>query len=160
MTKTYSKNGISLTKQSESCELEAYPDPGTKDDPDPLKRGIPWTIGYGHTKGVYTGMTCTPEQAEDWLVEDIASSIKTVNDLVKVELSQNQFDALVDFAFNVGRGNFLKSELLQKLNEGRYSEVDDELKEWNLAGGKVMGGLVKRRQREADLFDDEEPDSI
>ena len=149
--------GLELTMSSEGCEYVAYPDPATKDDP--VKKGKPWTIGYGHTKGVYEGMTCTHEQAVAWLKEDIKWAEATVNELVDVPLTQGQFDALVDFTFNVGRGNLAKSELLAKLNEGRYDEIDDELREWNLANGRVMKGLVTRRERAADMFDDEPPTS-
>lgn len=156
----YSEQGLRLTKDSEGLELVAYPDPGTKNHPDPIERGKPWTIGYGHTKGVYPGMTCTEAQADAWLREDVKWAERAVKDLVEVRLSQGQYDALVDFVFNVGRKAFLNSELLQKLNQGRYSEVDAELAEWIFSGGKVFQGLVTRRARAAQLFDDEEPDSI
>lgn len=157
---TYSEKGLKRTQEFESCSLVAYPDPATKNDPDPLKRGKPWTIGWGHTKGVYPGMTCTQEQADLWLLEDLSFAIRTVNELVKVPLTQNQFDVLVDFVFNVGRANFIKSELLEKLNKGGYSEVDAELLEWIYANGKVMKGLIRRREAGAAAFEDEEPDSI
>lgn len=158
---TYHKTSqkfVDLVKSMESCELMAYPDPGTKNDP--VKKGIPWTIGYGHTKGVMPGDTCTESQAIQWLHEDAEEAEKAVNELVKVPLSQNQFDALVDFVFNVGKGNFASSTLLRKLNAKLYSEIDAELLRWNKANGKVLGGLVKRRNLEASMFDDEEPDSI
>jgi lysozyme len=155
----YSKSGYDLTKKFEGCELVAYPDPGTKDHPDPKKRNKPWTIGWGHTKGVYEGTTCSQAQADAWLVEDMKEAEDAVNDLVKVPLSQGQFDALVDFTFNLGRSRLLNSELLQKLNEGRYSEVDGELMEWIYASGKILAGLVSRRRAEADSFDDFPPTS-
>lgn len=151
-----SPNFISLVMGMESCILTAYPDPGTKNDP--VKKGNPWTIGYGHTKGVVPGMTCTKAQAIAWLYADAAEAEDAVNELVKVPLSQNQFDSLVDFVFNVGRGNFASSTLLKKLNAKLYDQVDAEIVKWNKANGKVLGGLVKRRTLEANLFDDQAPD--
>lgn len=145
----YTDEGYELTKESESCRLVAYPDPGPT--------GLPWTIGWGHTRGVYEGMTCTQEQADEWLVQDMEWAVKTVNDLVTVPLSQNQFNALVDFAFNIGRTKFSKSDLLVKLNNGEYDEVDGELLQWVHSGGKVLRGLQIRRRKAADLFEDEPP---
>lgn len=138
-----------LIKGSEGVELKAYPDPGTG--------GKPWTIGYGHTRGVNQGDVCTPKQALAWLREDVKDAVSAVNRLVNVKLTQGQFDALVDFVYNLGETTFQKSTLLKKLNDGKYSEIDDELKRWIRANGRVLGGLVTRRDREANLFDDEPP---
>lgn len=153
----YSREGLLNTMHWEGCELEAYPDPGTKDDP--IKKGFPWTIGYGHTKGVYPGMKCTQAQAEAWLREDIKWAQDTVNDMVNVSLDQSQFDALVDFVFNVGRPQFATSTLLRKLNQGLYSEIDAELRKWVFANGKKLGGLIARREKGTEMFDDEPPTS-
>src|ERR1700748_411622 len=118
----YSKNGLHLTEQFEGCKLVAYPDQG----------GIP-TIGYGHTRGVKLGMKCTEELAEQSLSEDVAEAEHAVNSLVKVPLTQNQFDALTDLAFNVGIGNFQSSTLLRLLNLGAYDRAGNEFQRWNRA---------------------------
>lgn len=140
----YSKDGIALTEHFEGCELRAYPDPGTGN--------IPWTIGYGHTKGVRQGMVCSQAQAEQWLLEDVASAEDSINRVVKVPLTQASFDALVDFTFNVGIGRLITSTLLKKLNSGDYAGAADEFKKWDIAGGKVMSGLLARRLAEAGMF--------
>lgn len=137
----YSQNGLKLTEQFEGCKLVAYLDQG----------GTP-TIGYGHTVGVKMGMTCTQEQAESWLLQDVQNAVKTVNDLVHVGLSQNQFDALVDLVFNVGSGNFAGSTLLKYLNIGSYERASEEFQKWNKSGGIVRDGLTRRRIAEDDLF--------
>ena len=89
-----SSNGIEMIKAHEGLVLYAYPDPGTG--------GEPWTIGYGHTKGVLPGMRISEEQAEAFLREDLAAFEKAVTDLVPIPLTQSEFDALVSFCFNVG----------------------------------------------------------
>lgn len=139
-----SDNGLKLITESEGLELKAYPDPGTG--------GEPWTIGYGHTKNVCKGMTCTKEEALKWLRQDVSWAEDAVNELVYVPLTQNQFDALVDFIFNVGRTNFANSTLLRKLNKADYVGAAAEFQRWNKAAGKVLPGLTKRRQKEAQLF--------
>jgi lysozyme len=85
----YSKTGLLLTVQFESCRLVAYQD----------SNGI-WTCGWGHTFGVHAGTTCTQEQADAWLLEDVQSAVGSVNRLVTAPLTQNEFDAVVDFVFN------------------------------------------------------------
>lgn len=137
----YSNDGLHLTEQFEGCRLIAYPDQG----------GV-WTIGYGHTAGVKLGMTCTMEQAEEWLRHDVEDAEKAVNDLVKVPLSQKQFDALVDFVFNLGTGNFAKSTLLRLVNASNFKYASKEFERWNRAGGIVRAGLTRRRLAEKDLF--------
>lgn len=110
------------------------------------------TIGYGHTHGVITGDVCTAEQAEVWLKEDCLVAELTLSADVNVSLSQNQFDALVSFIFNLGSGNFIKSTLLQKLNARDYAGAADEFGKWVNAGGRKLPGLVKRRAAEKMLF--------
>ena len=138
---TYSEEGLQLTEKFEGLRLTAYKD----------SVGVP-TIGYGHTRGVAMGMTCTQEQAEQWLQEDVQIAVDAVNRLVTVELTQNQFDALVDFTFNLGVGSLQRSTLLKLLNAGNYSGAAGEFAKWNKAGGQVLAGLTKRRQAERDLF--------
>jgi lysozyme len=142
MTMTYSEDGLHLTEQFEGCKLDAYQD----------SVGVA-TIGYGHTRNVTMGMTCTQEQAEQWLQEDIQSAADAANRLVTVELTQQEFDALVDFTFNLGAGNLQRSTLLRLLNSGDYTGAAAEFQKWDKAGGQVLAGLLRRRQAEADMFD-------
>ena len=141
----YSKNGAKLTEQFEGCKLTAYPDPGTG--------GSPWTIGYGHTgPEVHLGLTITQEQAEELLMEDVKKAAATVNTKVTTDITQEEFDALVDFVFNVGAGNFNASTLLKKVNTGDIHGAADEFLKWDMAAGKHIAGLLKRRHAEAEEF--------
>tara|TARA_B100000530_G_scaffold132705_1_gene82713 strand:- start:5271 stop:5696 length:426 start_codon:yes stop_codon:yes gene_type:complete len=136
-----SKTGIDLIKHFEGCELYAYKCPA----------GV-WTIGYGHTKGVEPGMQITEQDAEDMLKEELIEYESYINDLVTVGLNQNQFDAMVSWVYNLGAGNLKASTLLKVLNAGDYAGVPEQMLRWNKAGGKVLEGLTRRRQAEADLF--------
>lgn len=132
-----------MLKKFEGCKLKAYRCPA----------GI-LTIGYGHTSAagepeVKEGMTITADQALEILHRDLGKYEKGVAGLVKVELTQNQFDVLVDFAYNAGVGALAKSGLLRAVNAGDFDRVPDELMKWTKGGGKVLPGLVKRRQAEA-----------
>ena len=141
----YSKEGLKLTEHFEGCRLEAYPDPGTGGDP--------WTIGYGHTgPDVFPTLVITQEYAEKLLLEDVQKAVANVNAHLKIEVTQEEFDALVDFAFNCGCRNLDNSTLLKKVNEGDHEGAADEFLKWDKAGGHVMAGLLKRRQAEAALF--------
>lgn len=111
-----------------------------------------WTIGYGHTRTAKQGMTITPEQADTLLLQDLSEAERIVEDYVDVRLTDNQFAALVSFAFNVGAGSFSRSTLLRVLNAGEYGLVPDQLKRWVRANGKVLAGLVRRRKEEATLW--------
>ena len=133
--------GIELIKEFEGCKQVAYQD----------SVGV-WTIGYGHTKDVYEGQLSIKKTCERFLTEDIAEFEDYVESYVEVSLSQNQFDALVAWTFNLGPGNLLKSTMLKKLNEGDYDAVPDEMRRWNKAGGKTLNGLIRRRDAEANLF--------
>ena len=133
--------GIELIKHFEGCELEAYKCPA----------GV-WTIGYGHIKGVHEGMTITESQAEEMLKSELHEYEGYINDYVTVPLNQNQFDAMVSWVYNLGGGNLRASTLLKVLNAGEYDEVPAQMLRWNKAGGKVLEGLTRRRQAEADLF--------
>ncbi|CAI1003581.1 TPA: lysozyme [Serratia fonticola] len=139
-----SQRGIALIKSFESLELKAYPDPGTG--------GKPFTIGWGHTKGVKPGDRITEQQAETFLAEDLAVFELTVNSAVKVPVTQNQFDALVSLAFNIGGANFAGSTLVKKLNAGDPRGAADQFLRWKFADGKEMRGLVRRRAAERELF--------
>ena len=138
----YSRNGLALTEQFESCRLSAYPD----------SKGVP-TIGYGHTAGVQLGDTCTQAQAETWLLEDVAWAASVVNSQVTVPLTQNEFDSLVDFIYNVGSGNFEGSTMLKLLNEQNYAAAAEQFIRWDKAAGVEIAGLLRRRQSEEELFE-------
>ena len=125
----------------EGCELEAYQD----------SVGV-WTIGYGHTKGVHEGMVITQEQAEQMLLDELKEYEGYVEDMVEVELTQEQFDALVVWVYNLGPTNFKNSTLLKRINEGNFEDVPYQMKRWNKAGGKVLLGLERRREAEAKMF--------
>lgn len=142
----YSKIGIKLTEQFEGCRFAAYQD----------SKSV-WTIGYGHIHDVKAGDTCTPDQAEDWFVDDMRWAQLVVNAKVTVPLTQGAFDALVDFVFNVGSGNFTGSTLLKLLNEGDYAGAALEFERWDMAGGKHILGLLRRRKAEEAEFNGEKP---
>lgn len=133
-----SQKGIDLIKEFEGCRLKAYKD----------AVGVP-TIGYGHTKGVKMGDTITQAQAEELLKDDLASYEKKVdkyNDTY--HFNQNQFDALVSFAYNIGN-------IDQLTNKGKrtIAEISEKIPAYNKAGGKVLAGLTRRRKAEKALFD-------
>ncbi|QKK01102.1 MAG: lysozyme [Ignavibacteriota bacterium] len=140
-----SKKGLDLIKKYEGLRLEAYKD----------SAGI-LTIGYGHTKTVKPGMVINQDMANLLLKTDVMDAETAVRDLVNIELTQNQFDALVSFVFNVGRRNFERSTLLKKLNDGKILEAGEEFMKWTKArqpgGLKELPGLVKRRAEEKVLF--------
>jgi lysozyme len=144
---TYRKNmnignkGLEMIKHFEGLELNAYQ----------CAAGV-WTIGYGHTKGVQKGMVISEDTANEMLVEELKEYENYINTLVKVELNQNQFDAMVSWVYNLGSSNLQASTLLKVLNAGDYEGVPAQIMRWNKAGGKVLEGLTRRRQAEADLF--------
>lgn len=142
-------DGLNLISQWEGLYLTAYH--GGADRPGLL------TIGYGHTDAagppsVTSGMTITKQQAREILLSDLSKCEESVERLVKVPLTDNQFSALVSFVFNVGEGNFSGSTLLKKLNDNDYSSVPSELMKWTRANGVRVQGLVNRRAAEAGLW--------
>lgn len=135
-------NGLALLKAHEQCRLRAYkPTPADK-----------WTIGWGHTRDVKENDVCTQAQADAWLVEDIAWAQDAVRHLVDVDINQNQFDALVCFTFNVGSLAFQKSTLLAFVNSYLFAKAANEFSKWIWQKGKVLNGLVARRDDERKLF--------
>ena len=136
-----SQEGISLIKSFEGCELTAYR----------CSADVP-TIGYGHTVGVSDGDTCTQEEAETMLAEDLVEFEDYVKNYVEFELQQNEFDALVAWTYNLGPKNLSESTLLKELNAGNLEEVPRQMKRWNRAGGEVLDGLIRRREAESRLF--------
>ncbi len=138
----YGASGLALTKKSESLRLDAYQD----------SVGV-WTIGYGHTgSDVHAGMTITEQQAAILLAADVAWAVTCVNKSVTSAINQNQFDALVDFTFNLGCASLGQSTLLRLLNAGDFAGAAGQFLRWNKAGGQVLRGLTIRRQAELDLF--------
>lgn len=108
-----------------------------------------WTCGIGHTSGVTATTTCTRKEAEQWLKEDLAPVEAYVNTIEQVR-TQGQYDALVDFAYNLGLGNLKSSTLLRKIKEGAPTgDIQEQFRRWVYAGGKKLKGLVKRREWEA-----------
>jgi len=130
--------GVALIESFEQCRLTAYPDSGSV-----------WTIGWGHTRGVKKGDTCTQEQADAWLCVDLEDAEKIVNASVKKPLTQNQFDALVSFVFNIGH---LGMTMLYKINAGDMSGAALEFGKWNHCGTEILPGLTRRRESERVLF--------
>ena len=138
--------GLRLIKQFEGWRNKAYR----------CSAGV-LTIGYGHTSmagppTVKAGMTITKAQAEQILKRDLRKYEKAVNNAVRVDLTQEQFDSLVSFTFNVGPGGFRKSSVLRMVNARRFDAVPAKLMLWNKAGGRVLKGLTRRRAAEGELF--------
>ena len=141
-----SQVGINLITSFEDLVLTAYDD-GV---------GI-WTIGYGTTVypngiRVKRGDTCTKAQAVSFFQHDLRRFEVAVNQAVKVVLNQNQFDALVSLAYNIGEAAFKGSTLVKQLNAGNSKAAADQFTVWNKGKGKVLGGLVRRRAAERALF--------
>jgi lysozyme len=144
MTYKLSPRGIKFIKDAEGLRLEAY-----------QCSAKVWTIGYGSTEGVVKGMRITEKEAETLLKRDLRYFEAEVNKLVKVPLTQSQYDAIVSLVFNIGVGAFKKSTLLRKLNAKEYIGASGQFTRWNKAGGKENRGLVLRRRREMALFDED-----
>lgn len=137
-----SQAGIDLIKEFEGCRLTAYLD----------SVGIP-TIGYGSTEGVAPGDTISQQEAEEILKEDLQRFERCVTEMVTVmPINQNAFDALVSFAFNLGCNALKNSTLLKLVNAGDNHGAAREFPKWDHAGGRVLAGLTRRRQAEAERF--------
>jgi len=152
-----SASGINLVKRFEGLHkvgqdgiIRAYRCPAGR-----------WTIGYGHTKGVRSGVQGDEAQCDLWLQEDLNVAGQAINRHVRVPLSQAQYDALASFIFNVGEGNFASSTLLKRLNKGLYDQVPEQIMRWNKAtvDGVLteLRGLTRRRTAEAALFSMDAP---
>ena len=145
MTRMVNDAGVRLVQEFEGCKLEAYPDPGTG--------GEPFTIGWGSTgPDIGPGTVWTQEEADARFLDDLTKFGDGVDRLVRVPLTDNQFAALVSFAYNVGLGALAGSTLLRKLNAGDYQGAADQLPRWKKGGGRVLPGLVRRRAAERELF--------
>lgn len=147
-----SKAGRDLIERFEGLRLQAYQDAA----------GI-WTIGYGHTglsggpSRVKEGDVCTSAQADEWLEVDIGQAERAINAVVKIPLSQNQFDALVAFVFNIGWAAFEGSTLLRLLNSGNPGLASAQFLKWDYVDGHQNEGLLRRRLAERALFDGQSP---
>jgi lysozyme len=147
-----SKEGIdALLKKFEGCKLSSYRCPANV-----------CTIGYGHTSAagvpeVTDGMKITQQDADDILRRDLVKYETAVYGMVKQPLTQHQFDVLVDFAYNAGVGALKSSTLLKKVNAAQFDDVPAELMKWTKGGGKVLTGLVRRRQAESAWWVSGEP---
>ena len=138
-----SQEGIDLIKEFEGYSERVYMCAGGK-----------YTIGYGHTRNVEPGDTCTREQAEEFLRQDLVDAEETIEALVKVPLTQNQFDALVSLVYNIGSGNFYSSTIRRVVN-CKIGDPEEYRKAWMMwvkSKGKVLKGLVRRREAEYKLF--------
>ncbi|MGH2622045.1 MAG: lysozyme [Sphingobacterium sp.] len=144
-----SQRGIDLIKEFEGFRGDAYPDPGSG--------GEPYTIGYGTTRyagrgKVKMGDSISEKEAEKYLSYDVIMFETAVQSLVEVPLTQNQFDALVSFAYNLGTTALAGSTLLRELNKGRYESAAGQFERWVYASGKKLKGLIRRRIAEKQLF--------
>lgn len=132
--------GLTIIEESEGLRLEAY------------NAGGQWLIGYGHSRTAEAGMVITESQAEQLLREDVRASEDAVKKMVLVPLNENQFSALVSFAYNLGSGAFSRSTVLDALNRGDYTQAADNFRNHNTGGGEVIAHLVERREKERALF--------
>ena len=141
----YSPGGLALTESFEGYSDVAYP--------DSVSGAEPWTIGYGHTVGVLAGDTCTKDQAQAWLLSDVQAVCDAINrDCTWQNLTQDEFDALVDFGFNLGVHALEGSTLWRLLMAGEVDAASQEFDKWDMASGHVVKGLLNRRNAEEALF--------
>lgn len=141
MTMKASPQAYNLIREYEGLRLQAYQCPSGQ-----------WTIGYGHTINVIPGTTITPLQANLLLQQDIAQCEHTLNKY-HLALTQNMYDALISFIYNVGAGNFHRSALLSKVKANPYdSTIAGEFHKWIHSKGKPLAGLQRRRMAEAKLY--------
>lgn len=144
--------GLELIKEFEGLRLKSYKCPA-----------LVWTVGFGHTSAagapiVTPDLVITKDEAEDILKRDLVQYEDGVRGLVQIGITQGQFDALVDFTYNVGVGAFAKSTLLKRINAGRFDEVPAEFMKWTKGGGKELPGLIRRRRAEVKLWRDLQTD--
>ena len=136
--------GAALIKSFEQCRLVAYL---------PTAHDVP-TIGFGHTRNVALGDTCTQAQADAWFLEDIAWVEDCVNRAVTAQLTQQEFDALCSLCFNIGCRAFSGATLVKELNAGDYDAASNGILAWDKQHGKALAGLTARRHAEQSLFEE------
>lgn len=139
---SHSLSLVELVKRFEGYRLDAYQD----------IKGV-WTIGYGHTKNVYPGMRINSLEAISFLNDDYRDGETCANFYLTFRVTQDEFDAIVDFIFNLGCGKFVGSTLLSLINAGNIPDAARQFELWDYAGGKVVAGLLRRRIADEDLFD-------
>lgn len=151
---SYSLTGEQLTEGFEEERFLAYDDARPDYILQPGDKIIgTLTIGFGHTgKDVYIGMTTTHDENMTLLQQDTMRAQLAVNTYVHIVLTQEEFDALVDFVFNVGAGNFKDSTVLKLLNESKYTEAAKHLEDWQYSKGVKLAGLLRRRVAEEAEF--------
>lgn len=141
-----SHNGVEFIEDAEGFKATAYKDTG----------GV-WTIGYGTThidgQPVEQGMTCTQQQAELWMEKDLAPVQTIINQSVKVKITQNMFDALCSFTYNLGGYAFSHSTMCTLINQCKFASAADQFNRWVYDNGRVVPGLVSRRAREKAVFE-------
>lgn len=135
--------GLEIIKSFETCRLRAF---------KPTENDV-WTIGWGRTKGVKEGDTCTQEQADMWLAEDVYEAEQCVSRHVTAPITDNEFSALVSLVYNIGCSAFLGSTLLRLLNQQDFDGAAAQFKRWNKQAGLELAGLTKRRHMEYELFE-------
>jgi len=142
-----SAKGVALMHKFEGCRLNAYPDPGSRD-------GTPWTIGWGSTgPGIAKGVTWTQKQADDRFVSDLVTYERGVQTALEgAPVTQDQFDALVSFSYNVGTQALRTSTLARMHRAGDYVGAKAQFARWDKNDGKKMAGLARRRAAEAELY--------
>jgi lysozyme len=136
-----SPDGLKLIEKFEGLRLHAYQDIG----------GV-WTIGYGHTKDVQAGDVISIERADALLQDDVFKTSQAVASMLRAQVTQNQFDALVSFAYNVGSNALHQSTLLRFVNARKWAQAADQFLVWNHVKGVESAGLTRRRQAERALF--------
>lgn len=134
-------SAIDIVKSFEGCKLVAYQD----------VRGI-WTIGYGHTKGVYPGMTCTQAQADAWLIADLQEASSELLQVSPGPFAPGAQDALISFVFNLGIGDYRSSTLREYVHAQDWPAVKTEFLKWDHSGGQVIAGLLRRREAESAMI--------
>jgi lysozyme len=132
---------IDIIKEFGGLRLESYSDQNGN-----------WYIGYGHSQGVTEGMTITEAEAEQFLRDDLMVFEQSVSRMVEVDVSENEFSAMVCLTYNIGPGGFAESTVLRKVNEQEWEEAADAILLWNKVNGQVNEALVNRREKERSLF--------
>ena len=151
-----STKAINLIKKREQFVGYTYDDLDKSNPRKFIKKGMKYkgtlTIGYGHTRGVKPGQQISKKDAEKLLIKDMQSAVKAVKKHVKVKITQNQFDALVSFVFNVGEKAFANSKLLKLINANHVKDASNQFNLWIVSKGRICRGLVNRRAEERKVF--------
>ena len=138
-----SEAGLELIKSYEKCRLEAF---------RPTPKDVP-TIGWGHTKGVMMGDTCTQEEADAWLLDDLLDAENCIRSAISLPLTDGEYSALVSLVYNIGCHAFRGSTLLRCILDGNLDGARDQFARWNKQKGEVLAGLTARREAEAELWE-------